>query len=490
MTKLNLTILTLFSFFQLHSQISFTEKFFGYSLDYVTETIHGDINGDGRPDIIMTAPNQQKLYVGKNNNLAKPNFVSIESSLDIRNIAVHDIDQDGDIDILGSAVFDDKAYCWKNNGSGTFTKTLLPVLDYESIAFANMTGDSTEEMLLGLDDKLNIYDIKDGVITLIKTVTNDAFLGVPNAIYPVDFDNDGLMDIAAAFYADGIRVYQQSGVLSFTKKQINPIIFGNTNLAVADYNADNTKDFMVFSESYTTSNLLKSQAGGSYEQITLPEVTGDNIYTTFGDVNGDQIPDILYSEDATSTDGKISLYLSGAGDFTIQTINEDYASLGGAGFADLDGDGDTDIYLFTNDFFNAGLVYFINNTPIDHDQDGFAASVDCDDNNGNIYPGATEIPNNGIDEDCNGSDQTSGVSMLAGQSIQTYPNPAADRISITIPASLQCRVTLMDLSGKQRFEGFNSPLISTESLENGAYLLKITDLDSGQFVVEKVVVEK
>lgn len=40
----------------------------------------------------------------------------------------------------------------------------------------------------------------------------------------------------------------------------------------------------------------------------------------------------------------------------------------------------------------------------DSDKDGFNVKVDCNDDNASVYPGAVEIPYNGIDENCDGKD--------------------------------------------------------------------------------------
>jgi hypothetical protein len=52
--------------------------------------------------------------------------------------------------------------------------------------------------------------------------------------------------------------------------------------------------------------------------------------------------------------------------------------------------------------------------PLDADGDGFPAALECNDNNAAIKPGAFDVPGNGVDEDCNGTDaplQTMSLSV-------------------------------------------------------------------------------
>ena len=155
--KYKLSLLILLFFIKANSQITFTEIYHEYDIpDLIDEAIHGDLNGDGVDDFVTSSYIGGKLQIGINENLQKPDFTTINEGADIRFLTLHDIDQDNDLDIIGSAVFDNLSYCWKNDNNGNFISELLPINNYNSIHFADLDGDNITEMILGIDQKIKV----------------------------------------------------------------------------------------------------------------------------------------------------------------------------------------------------------------------------------------------------------------------------------------------------------------------------------------------
>lgn len=67
--------------------------------------------------------------------------------------------------------------------------------------------------------------------------------------------------------------------------------------------------------------------------------------------------------------------------------------------------------------------------PVDNDGDSYISDVDCNDNDASIYPGATEIKNDGVDQSCNGYDLTIDITE-AQYSIKR------DKLSVTATSAL------------------------------------------------------
>ncbi|MBI1227077.1 MAG: T9SS type A sorting domain-containing protein [Bacteroidetes bacterium] len=142
-------------------------------------------------------------------------------------------------------------------------------------------------------------------------------------------------------------------------------------------------------------------------------------------------------------------------------------------YLDSDGDG----------FGSASATQQACDAPTDY----VANADDCDDSSATIYPGATEIANNGIDEDCDGQDLMTGTDELAELNIQVYPNPFSDRIRLENLPATGYEVKLVNVFGQTIANAVatDNSQIACAALPAGTYFVQITEVSTAR---RKVVV--
>jgi putative metal-binding protein/hemolysin type calcium-binding protein len=88
---------------------------------------------------------------------------------------------------------------------------------------------------------------------------------------------------------------------------------------------------------------------------------------------------------------------------------------------------------------------------IDGDGDGFASTVDCNDANPAIHPGAVDVPENGVDEDCSGSD-----ALILDRDHDGFPVPldCNDANAAIHPGALEVRGNDVDENCDGKAQGF------------------------------------
>jgi hypothetical protein len=153
---------------------------------------------------------------------------------------------------------------------------------------------------------------------------------------------------------------------------------------------------------------------------------------------------------------------------------------------------ETGVTTFFEDVRTPGRGYDIFSFQInDKDQDGFYNIQECDDSRANINPMAEDIPNNGIDENCDGKDAEQVTTSTYAQidaDIHIYPNPVRELLNVEIEAGFDYQVRLFDLLGRSVLQGENLRQLNVADLQPGFYALEIQRLDKRQRGVWKILV--
>lgn len=130
-------------------------------------------------------------------------------------------------------------------------------------------------------------------------------------------------------------------------------------------------------------------------------------------------------------------------------------------------------------------------TEVDQDGDGFIASIDCDDNDPNIHPNAEDDVEEGIDKNC---DRQVTLSLVEhnhhhqhNTDIHIMNNPTSNYIELDAQPS-NYEAVLYDLKGNKILEEKNNPKsIAVTHLTDGVYLLKITNHQTNQVHIQRIV---
>ena len=352
----------------------------GGSLSWVLAV--ADVNGDGKPDVVVAnfgATNQQPsvgVLIGNGNGTFQPVTTYDPGGEEPTGIAVGDLNGDGKPDIvLANEVCPGvSTFCVSvlmNRGDGTFE----PAVSYADgglswaggegiltpITITDVNGDGKPDVVvINQTDK----NYGDGLVSILlgngdgtfKPVTNystGGFAAIAGTV--VDVNGDGKLDVVvancgprgticpSAHGSVGVLLGNGDGTFKPVKKFLRGGMGGLfPSLVVTDLNGDGKPDIIVGNSCPTTCNatfaVLLGNGNGTFQKPVPYNSGGQNVQALgVADLNGDGIPDIVASS------GVNSVWL-GNGDGTFRAGNT-YPPGGNTGqifLTDLNDDGKID----------------------------------------------------------------------------------------------------------------------------------------------------
>lgn len=287
-----------------------------YPVDVVYgTTVVGDVNGDGKPDIVITrvprpydglplGTDDISVLLGKGDGTVQPaisRHVLGAPAAGTTNTQtwLADVNHDGKLDLIGD---------WGvalGNGDGTFQAPIrLPssISHITSMAVADLNHDGNPDLVVAQSAAgvtTTIYTLLGSgtasyKISSQETVQNNPL--VPNLIL-ADFNGDGYDDLAYIDFNNGVMVQPGRGDGTFNAGTLAAVpvfayYYASPNLIAADFNRDGNTDLLILNGTSTKGEiaLLLGTGKGTF---TAPQYYDGPMTSGIAvDLNGDGAPDV------------------------------------------------------------------------------------------------------------------------------------------------------------------------------------------------------
>ena len=286
-----------------------------------------DVNGDGKPDIIVAnqSRNAVGVLLGNGDGTFQPPMNFDTAGNLPESIAVGDVNGDGKLDVAVAHFYSNNVTILLGNGDGTFqpayvAATFAPDMYLIPVALGDVNGDGTLDLVTA-----SVGNVMGAVLLGNGDGTFQApritpFIGDPESIVIRDFNGDGKMDLG--FANDDSPDAQVVVMLGNGDGTFRPVQYSSVgameseSLAAGDFNGDGKLDLVFANAGSNDVSVLLGNGDGTFRPaLTFP--AGNRLeFIVVGDFNGDGKLDVAAASYNTNT----VEVLFGNGDGTLANL--------------------------------------------------------------------------------------------------------------------------------------------------------------------------